>query len=346
MGKRLEIARLLEASGIVRGVLSMRRIAPLPWLPVLTYHRVRQPSAAAGGVVDATPGQFERQVAFLSRSFRFISTADLVAWLDGARLPPNPVLLTFDDGYVECVTEVLPILKRHGARATFFVSTGYVGGERPFWWDLIRQLVERSPRERLVLTYPSPLVLPLGDRWPETADRLAGVVKTRVGLDLDRFLEHVAEASGAAWPQPGGEGTARVMDWGQARELVDAGMEVQSHTRHHRVLHTLSPAQVVEELEGSRDDLEQHLDVRVQAIAYPVGFRVAHLPHVRAALRATGYRVGFTSGTGINPLWRGDPYDLRRVGMDLGIHDALFRAMMALPPLAPGRAGRVEPAAA
>jgi peptidoglycan/xylan/chitin deacetylase (PgdA/CDA1 family) len=128
------------------------------------------------------------------------------------------------------------------------------------------------------------------------------------------------------------------MGWEDALALHRAGMDVQSHTRTHRVLHTLSPSDLRTELEGSRRDLEAALGAPVDAIAYPVGYRLAHLDHVRAALAAAGYRWGFTNQTGVNHVMLGvDNFDVNRISMSVDYSDALFRAMMALPYLAPLR---------
>src|SRR5690606_23190724 len=48
MMARYEIAQFLSQSGVLRVLLGMRARARVPWLPVLTYHRVAEPSAADG----------------------------------------------------------------------------------------------------------------------------------------------------------------------------------------------------------------------------------------------------------------------------------------------------------
>ena len=51
-----------------------------------------------------------------------IGIDELVRALDGAPLPKNPVMVTFDDGYRSCHDVALPILRAVGMRATFFVA--------------------------------------------------------------------------------------------------------------------------------------------------------------------------------------------------------------------------------
>jgi len=337
------VAKFLEWSGALGAIMTVRRMLHIPWLPILTYHRVANIDAATnpfGDVVDATPEQFEKQVAFLGEHFEFISVRDLLAYYRGGRLPPNPVMLTFDDGYRECHQEVLPVLLRHGACATFFVPTTYLESRRIFWWDRISLLVDRGTREVLELEYPFTMRLPLVEEKRSAVCALIGVVKTYMELDLDRFLDHVAEALGVDLARDEERKLADelLMTWDQVRALEKWGMQVESHTRTHRVMNTLSPQQVCEELVGSRVDLEVQLGRRICALAYPVGYPVRQLPHVREALRTAGYELAFTNQTGVNhTLLRGDCFDVHRIAMNRQYDDMYFRAMLAVPYLAPSR---------
>lgn len=131
-----------------------------PWrrLTVVTYHRIGDPgSGFDADVVDATPAQFDRQVAMLKRHFTLVGTDDLADHLAGAKLPANPAMITFDDGYRDNHDVALPILRRHDVRAVFFVATGYVTERRLFWWERISHAVAQTKRERLVLVYPDTL---------------------------------------------------------------------------------------------------------------------------------------------------------------------------------------------
>ena len=63
------------------------------------------------------PTRFEEQLAMLRRRrYEFVSAADLVAILQGDAVPPaRTAVLTFDDGWIDAVTEVAPRLARHAS---------------------------------------------------------------------------------------------------------------------------------------------------------------------------------------------------------------------------------------
>lgn len=62
-----------------------------------------------------------------------------------------------------------------------------------------------------------------------------------------------------------------LLNWDQAETLVKSGFEVGSHTVSHSDLRCVSPTQLEQELAQSKTLLEQRLQPRVDALAYPYG---------------------------------------------------------------------------
>ena len=65
---------------------------------------------------------------------------------EGPRLPiPDKlVVLTFDDGNKSDLITVAPLLRKHGFGATFFITSGWLGGEQRLTWTGVRQLQEQG----------------------------------------------------------------------------------------------------------------------------------------------------------------------------------------------------------
>ena len=104
-------------------------------VPVLMYHLVSdEPVPASFSRWRVTPADFRRQVETLRRlRFSTVTSSDLDLALRGERpLPPRPVHITFDDGYVDCLRHAAPILEGAGMTATMYVVAGLVG-ERSRW---------------------------------------------------------------------------------------------------------------------------------------------------------------------------------------------------------------------
>jgi len=93
------------------------------------YHRVHRyaterTKSLPGLTVE--PGRFAAQMGALrGTGYRSITIAQLFgALFRGAALPAKPVLVTVDDGYVDDVTQILPVLRADDMTAAFYVITG------------------------------------------------------------------------------------------------------------------------------------------------------------------------------------------------------------------------------
>ncbi|MGZ6614491.1 MAG: polysaccharide deacetylase family protein [Solirubrobacteraceae bacterium] len=97
-------------------------------VPVLTYHRVHTMPAVGQLDLIVDPANFADELKALhDAGYHTISQAQLFqALYDGKPLPPKPILISVDDGYVDDVRTILPDLLRWHMVATFFVITGRV----------------------------------------------------------------------------------------------------------------------------------------------------------------------------------------------------------------------------
>ncbi len=98
-------------------------------VPILMYHRVHlYATELTKSLPDLTvePSVFAAEVAALARAgYHSVTVAQLYgALFRGAPLPPKPVMLSFDDGYVDDVTQILPVLRAHRMTGVFFIITG------------------------------------------------------------------------------------------------------------------------------------------------------------------------------------------------------------------------------
>ncbi len=70
---------------------------------------------------------FTRQLNYLRDFGEFISLDDVVGLLNsGGKIDGRYFCVTFDDGFKNCHTNAVPILIDKGAKAVFFIATGYI----------------------------------------------------------------------------------------------------------------------------------------------------------------------------------------------------------------------------
>ncbi len=114
----------------------------VPGVPVLLYHQV------TGDLKDTplpklkvSPQAFARQLDLLQRrGYRTVTLSQAL----GPHCPKDAVVLTFDDGYRDFLTNAWPLLQERGMTATVFLVTGQIGGYNA--WDEYKGL----PREELL----------------------------------------------------------------------------------------------------------------------------------------------------------------------------------------------------
>jgi peptidoglycan/xylan/chitin deacetylase (PgdA/CDA1 family) len=107
------------------------------------------------------------------------------------------------------------------------------------------------------------------------------------------------------------------LSWNQVRTLAEAGMTVGSHTLTHAWLPELSAEKLWEELEVSRQVIEDHTGAPVSLLSLPGGFYNQRV--LETAWRA-GYTIVGTTDYGIDRLYRKgheSPWVLKRNSMDL-----------------------------
>ena len=98
---------------------------------ILMYHRVGDfpGRVKAHGALYCHLPRFRAQMKlFKLLGYRVISLDEAAAGLRGdAPLPPRPLVLTFDDAYVDFLENAAPVLKAHGYPATVYAVSGLVG---------------------------------------------------------------------------------------------------------------------------------------------------------------------------------------------------------------------------
>ena len=68
-----------------------------------------------------------------------------------------------------------------------------------------------------------------------------------------------------------GKSIIEFLSWAEAREMLDAGMTMGSHTVHHRLLSQLTAQEVEDELRTSKATLEEKLGIRCDHFCAPRG---------------------------------------------------------------------------
>ena len=111
--------------------------------PILMYHRVDvdRPCDSVGRSLTISPAQFEAELQYLrSRRIAVISMEQLYRRMERGAPLDRVVVATFDDGYDDQYRYAVPLLRRYGDGATFYVVTGNIGRPRHLTWTQLRDM--------------------------------------------------------------------------------------------------------------------------------------------------------------------------------------------------------------
>ncbi len=111
--------------GVLRVTLSFKRDTSLY---VLMYH-----SVGGDGPLSVSVAEFNWQMRFISLNYDVISLSSALSVSRLPRVRPA-ICVTFDDGLADLYANALPILERWRIPATFFITTGYIGGLHPVFY--------------------------------------------------------------------------------------------------------------------------------------------------------------------------------------------------------------------
>lgn len=288
---------------------------------VLMYHRV--------AVVDHDPWQicvqpkhFEAQIRALSSFADIVPLHQLETSLRAGRRARPVIAITFDDGYVDNLVAAKPVLAAHGAPATVFLATGYIGSGRAFWWDVLEGIILRSrslpTRLRLEaegeeFSFDDPNLAARGEVAAKARRQLLDALwQWLVGLDdapRRAALEELASWSGHT---DGVDAGSLPMSTQQVTSLVEGGVvSIGAHTINHALLTGLDVHQKRKEIELSRSACAELTGEMPACFAYPFG--EFDLEAVGCA-RDAGFDVACTADPDL--VWRsGDALRMPRIAV-------------------------------
>jgi peptidoglycan/xylan/chitin deacetylase (PgdA/CDA1 family) len=276
-------------------------------LAVVTYHGVvpsgyeNIDAALDGNLVTADT--LHRQLRLLKAGYEVISPDDLLDWLRGkVELPERAVLLTCDDGLLNNLTDMLPVLKHEQLCCLFFVTGASADEKRSvLWYEELFLLFLRAPAGRFEIVSDGAVI---GGELSSREARRAicwSAVKRLSQMDAASRGSFLAAAR-KEWrshPMASVEQDAPfrarfgLLTLSELRALAAAGMTIGAHTMNHPILSQLPREAARAEIFESRTKLEAALKEPIWAFAYPFGDAGSVSPEILMLAQNAGYEAAF-----------------------------------------------------
>jgi peptidoglycan/xylan/chitin deacetylase (PgdA/CDA1 family) len=282
------------------GATGAARLAA-PWTrgagAILMFHHVRPylpRDFEPNRILEITPGFLDEVLTLVRlRGYDIVPLGEVPARL---REPAGRrfVALTFDDGYRDNLVHALPVLEKHGAPFTIFVTTGFADRTAPMWWSDLEEALDRLDAVEF-----AGHTLPL-DTVP--AKRIA-FRTIAAGLRREAwptFRDVIAGMAAKAGVEPLARVDQLCLDWREIRALDALELcTIAAHTLTHPMLALQREAEAQAEIAASKARIEKVLGRPVHHVAYPVGDSVAAGQREFAMAREAGFATAVTTRPGV-----------------------------------------------
>jgi len=278
-------ALLLERLTRGRGrILNFHRVAddkPYPWMPL--------------GSISL--GEFENRISYICSKYKLLTLQELAdRILMGEPLLQDSMVLTFDDGYKDMYSNAYPILRKYGAPATVFLTTGHIGTGELFWWDKIGYVIYNSRLDRIQLNGVSHSLGTIEEK-SKTLDILLAEADTGSEDQKKMLINNLATAGGVKIPD--GLGEELTLSWSEIRTMSNDGIDFGAHTVTHPILTRVSLEQAKSEIFQSKVEIENRLNKQVTTFAYPRGMAGDFNTQTVALLKQAGFKCAVTAIPGM-----------------------------------------------
>lgn len=210
---------------------------------------------------------FEEHIQFYKHHFHIVSIEE---YFSGAHHPTKPTIaITFDDGYLNNLTEALPILEKYEVPATFYITTIQQKGYPILWADAL---------DLFRLTGPDPFIFE-GQSYKKgkheyinnKGTHLKQLLKS-TGWEIKRKFLEVVLRNNSFMEKASCRPYYELMTTDDIKQLsASKYAQIGSHGAYHNCLDVVTREEAKEELLMSKEYLQQLIQKEVSSIAYPDG---------------------------------------------------------------------------
>ncbi len=242
---------------------------------ILMFHRVRPAVTqdfAPNRLLEITPEFFDALLTRLAAlGFAIITLDEALRRLEPGQERDGPfAVLTFDDGTRDTRDFALPILDRHQAPFTAYITTGFADRSARLWWVELEEAIRRLPH--IAAEIDGEVVSLLARTSAEKAAAFDDLYRRLIHGPEERLLDVIGRLLGEAGLRSEALVDELCLDWAGIESLACHPLcTIGVHTLTHARLAKHGEATVRRELTESRRLIEAHIGKEARHLAYPVG---------------------------------------------------------------------------
>jgi peptidoglycan/xylan/chitin deacetylase (PgdA/CDA1 family) len=317
--KRL-ISLFAYSSGLARYASSVNKQHSR--IPILMYHSIcdnskktyTQSCLMLRGM-SVTSKSFAAHIHHISKRYTVIGLDDLVSFIAmGRKLPNNPLVLTFDDGYRDNYINAKPILEKYGFKAAFFPIGNVLAGKKFAWPYTLYRLIDLLFRQHFTITIEGFPVInvehPEKTRELLLATKLRDYISNFPMVEREAIVDTIAKANSIQDEEL--YGSNAFMNLTELQELDKQGHIIGSHTMSHDALIRYTPQELIAELVKSKEIIAPFRHTGLSCFAYPFGSKQTFNDGIKHSIKSAGFDCAVSTVEGLNDATT-DLYELRRI---------------------------------
>lgn len=309
---------------VLKKVLLITKLVNVFWklLPngvyVFNYHRIGDVTKTDfdRAVFSCTSDALNEHIIAIKKNFKIITSEQLRDIVDkNQTIKERYAVITFDDGYYDNYHEAFPILQAHNVSGIFYLPTNFINSKEVPWWDEIAYILRNSLGDSYQLPEQSKCFELNSSDIDTTIQKIIYQAKRIQNKTIIQVLEDIREKFPKAVEKLNNEENSLFMNWSQAKDMAENGMEIGSHTMSHQILSQLTEEEQSIEIIESKRIIEENIEQAVYSIAYPVGRYHCYTKKSCELSEQAGYIIGFNNEPGKNKNIK-DPYNINRTCVD------------------------------
>lgn len=266
-------------------------------LIVVMYHRINQGSSDFFGLQAEL---FRQQMQWLKANCQIIHPDEVEQQLLNPRRRKPPVLITFDDGFRDYHDNAYPILQELRIPALVFVATSFIDKGGMIWTDRVRLAAQRSTA-KLQLPWVDNKTFDMSRADDKRAFESASKRYLKTVSDAQRqvLLQEVLDRLQVDLPAVEAEIGRQMLTWQEVRAVAEF-TTIGGHSHTHPILSRLPNDEAADEIQICRDRIASEIGVQPRFFAYPNGGTADYTKQVQVSTQSAGFRLAYSTRTGIN----------------------------------------------
>lgn len=265
---------------------------------------------------------FKKQISYLNKYYEIISLDEFYNRYRNKKFTNREVVLTFDDGYLNNLNVVCPILNKLNLPFTVFVSTEHIETGELFPTSIARLIIYGADLKKINVPYLkidnedisdiknrnniyTKVINALKSNPLENVRNIVYELKTNLSnKDYTDLIEKYK--------------SVKPMNWEEVKKLHNLGATIGSHCKYHICCHdNQDEKEVKAQIIESKKIIEDKLKAECKYFAYPNGdYTAASNDFVETA----GYRMGFSTEKNVKIENAHDTSIIPRIGVPLNLN--------------------------